>query len=131
MKAALKGVPSLSVLDGWWIESCIEGAMGWSIRTRSDSTGPAEDADALYERLEKVVLPTFYERRDKFTDMMHHAIAVNGSFFNSNEAAFNSLASEAFRQRFMPVIRIDDAPRRCRYQENHKRVSPPISRPQS
>ncbi len=31
MKAAVNGVPSLSVLDGWWIEGCIEGVTGWSI----------------------------------------------------------------------------------------------------
>ena len=31
MKAALNGVPSLSILDGWWIEGCIEGFTGWAI----------------------------------------------------------------------------------------------------
>ncbi len=31
MKAALNGVPNLSVLDGWWIEGHIEGVTGWSI----------------------------------------------------------------------------------------------------
>lgn len=83
MKAALNGVPSLSILDGWWIEGCIEGATGWAIKSRSDSTNPAEDAEALYERLEKAVLPMFYQHREKFSGMMRHAIAVNGSFFNT------------------------------------------------
>jgi starch phosphorylase len=83
MKAALNGVPSLSILDGWWIEGCIEGATGWAIKSRSDSTNPAEDAEALYERLEKAVLPMFYQNREYFSGMMRHAIAVNGSFFNT------------------------------------------------
>ena len=91
MKAALNGVPSLSVLDGWWIEGCIEGITGWSIETETVITGgilsPApdrsKDAASLYEKLEKVVVPTFYGNRDRFMNMMLHCIALNGSFFNS------------------------------------------------
>jgi starch phosphorylase len=85
MKAALNGVPSLSILDGWWIEGCIEGKTGWSI----DST-PAvaedrtpHDADSLYNKLENIVIPMYYEDRDGWTDIMRHAIALNGSFFNT------------------------------------------------
>ena len=37
MKAALNGVPSLSVLDGWWIEGHIEGVTGWAIGEASES----------------------------------------------------------------------------------------------
>ncbi len=89
MKAAINGVPSLSVLDGWWIEGCIEGATGWSIGVRTEEGMPerdrfAEDASALYERLENDVLPTFYDRRTNFIHMMRHAIALNGSFFNTH-----------------------------------------------
>ncbi|MBM3858303.1 MAG: alpha-glucan family phosphorylase [Verrucomicrobia bacterium] len=85
MKAALNGVPSLSILDGWWIEGCIEGVTGWAI----DSTAPAggdrtpHDAASLYDKLENVVLPLFYRDRDRFLDVMRHAIALNGSFFNT------------------------------------------------
>jgi starch phosphorylase len=39
MKAALNGLPSLSVLDGWWIEGCIEGVTGWSIGTTGSGVG--------------------------------------------------------------------------------------------
>jgi starch phosphorylase len=88
MKAAINGVPSFSVLDGWWVEGCIEGVTGWAI-------GPAEvdpavgrnhtqDAEALYEKLEGVVIPLFYQKRDKFLDVMRHAMALNGSFFNTH-----------------------------------------------
>ena len=82
MKAALNGVPSLSVLDGWWIEGCIEGITGWAIdgNTRVDDE---EDAHHLYSKLETTVMPTFYDNRDKFINIMSHSIALNGSFFNT------------------------------------------------
>jgi starch phosphorylase len=85
MKAALNSVPSLSVLDGWWIEGCLEGTTGWAI----DSTAPdsqdrtPHDAASLYNKLEEVVIPLFYNDRGRFIDVMRHAIALNGSFFNT------------------------------------------------
>jgi starch phosphorylase len=87
MKAALNGVPSLSVLDGWWIEGHIEGITGWAIGERqpagqNDRTGT--DAASMYDKLEHVILPLFHQHRDGFIDVMRHAIALNGSFFNSH-----------------------------------------------
>jgi len=87
MKAALNGVPSLSVLDGWWIEGCIEDVTGWAIgETCPVDAKPKDradcDAPSLYEKLEKVVLPTFYHR-DDFIRLMRHAIALNASHFNT------------------------------------------------
>ena len=87
MKAAVNGVPSLSILDGWWIEGCIEGVTGWSIgnngRDRNGHTDRAQDATALYDKLEQAIIPAFYRERDRFIDVMRHAIALNGSFFNT------------------------------------------------
>ena len=87
MKAALNGIPSLSVLDGWWIEGLIEGVTGWSIGERSSGAPMAVDrtldALSLYQKMEHVVLPMFYGNRDHFIDIMRHAIALNGSFFNT------------------------------------------------
>ena len=88
MKAALNGVPSLSVLDGWWIEGCIEGVTGWAVGTRAESRPPGQDqssADAasLYDKLERVLLPLFYHDWEKFLDVMRHSIALNGSHFNT------------------------------------------------
>jgi glycogen phosphorylase len=88
MKAALNGVPSLSVLDGWWIEGCIEGVTGWALGDRCDiTTNPGDraacDAASLYDKLERVVIPLFYSDRERFLDVMRHAIALNGSFFNT------------------------------------------------
>ena len=86
MKAAINGVPSLSVLDGWWIEGHAEGVTGWSIgepyrvgQERHDSL----DATALYDKLETAVMPRYYDAHPRFLDMMRRAIAFNGSFFNT------------------------------------------------
>jgi glycogen phosphorylase len=88
MKAALNGVPSLSILDGWWIEGCIEGVTGWAIGGLPDPGDVDEDrsprdAASLYDKLERVVVPLFYRDRERFVDVMRHAIALNGSFFNT------------------------------------------------
>lgn len=84
MKAALNGVPSLSVLDGWWIEGCLEGITGWAV---GHGDGLAEDAAAeatsLYDKLELLILPMYYGRPEAFAEVMRSTIAVNGSFFNT------------------------------------------------
>jgi starch phosphorylase len=84
MKAALNGVPSLSILDGWWLEGHIEGVTGWSIGHDENGPGdPVAEAASLYEKLESVIVPMFYGRPDAFRAVMVSAIAFNGSFFNT------------------------------------------------
>jgi starch phosphorylase len=87
MKAALNGVPSLSILDGWWIEGQLEGITGWSIGSIIDADehgdDHAGDAKSLYDKLERVVVPAYYHDRNGWVDIMRHAIALNGSFFNT------------------------------------------------
>jgi starch phosphorylase len=87
MKAALNGVPSLSVLDGWWIEGCIEGVTGWSIggmnRGEEEDDSRSSDASSLYDKLENKIVTTFYQDRSRWITVMRHAIALNGSFFNT------------------------------------------------
>jgi starch phosphorylase len=87
MKAALNGVPSLSILDGWWLEGCIEGITGWAIgsnhRGLAVDDDRAQDAAALYDKLEQVILPQFYGDLQGFISVMRQAIALNGSFFNT------------------------------------------------
>jgi starch phosphorylase len=84
MKAAHNGVPSLSVLDGWWIEGCLEGYTGWAIGSaRQGKSNDAQDAAALYDKLEKIILPMYYDQRNQWTHIMRYCIAINGSFFNS------------------------------------------------
>jgi glycogen phosphorylase len=92
MKAALNGVPSLSVLDGWWIEGHIEGITGWCI---GEANGPENDANAdalsLYQKLQTVILPLFYKNPEKFSEVMRSTIAFNGSFFNTQRMIFQYL----------------------------------------
>ena len=89
MKAALNGVPSLSILDGWWVEGHIEGVTGWSIgesRRAAGGSAPTDnqaEAESLYSKLEGVILPLYYNERAKFLEVMQHTIAINGSFFNT------------------------------------------------
>jgi starch phosphorylase len=81
MKAALNGVPSLSVLDGWWVEGCIEGVTGWAI---PDSDSPEEEVASLYQRLESTILPLYYGNPEQWRTIMRSTIALNGSFFNTH-----------------------------------------------
>jgi starch phosphorylase len=88
MKAAMNGVPTLSVLDGWWLEGHVEGVTGWAIGASrmhpiDQVVDAAADASDLYTALEETVIPLFYQRRDEFVDVMRHAIALNGSFFTA------------------------------------------------
>jgi starch phosphorylase len=83
MKAAFNGVPSLSVLDGWWIEGCIEGVTGWAIGDASPAPAVG-DADSLYQKLGEVVLPLYHRARDRWIGLMQATIAKNASVFNSH-----------------------------------------------
>ena len=95
MKAAFNGVPSLSVLDGWWVEGCIEGVTGWSVGAATE-VGHEADAQALYDKLEQVVLPLYRgPTTDGWVRIMQGAIAKNASFFNSHRM-MRRYATEAY-----------------------------------
>ena len=85
MKAALNGVPSFSIYDGWWVEGHVEGVTGWTIgkeeRTPPDDMN--ELIDDMYDKLERVIVPAFYGNPDYFALVMRSSIAFNGSFFNT------------------------------------------------
>jgi starch phosphorylase len=102
MKAAVNGVPSLSVLDGWWLEGWIEGITGWAIgnpppadegrqNEGSDSERDEADADSLYEKLAHSVIPIFYHTPPSFARMMRRTISINGSFFNTQRMLWQYL----------------------------------------
>jgi starch phosphorylase len=81
MKAAHNGVPSLSVLDGWWLEGHVEGVTGWSIGgTEPQATGDAAD---LYAKLD-MILPLYHHDRPRWLFVMKAAIALNASYFNTH-----------------------------------------------
>lgn len=98
MKAAHNGVPSFSVLDGWWVEGHIEGVTGWSIGPAATATyhpGDANrlDAQDLYRKLRAVILPMYYDDRDRWVEVMRQTIAFNASFFNTHRMAQQYVAN--------------------------------------
>ncbi len=97
MKCALNGIPSLSTLDGWWIEGHMEGLTGWSIDAVNGHE--AEEVASLYDKLEDVILPLYYNNPEGFAEVMRSAIALNGSFFNTQrmllQYIFNAYATTA------------------------------------
>ena len=104
MKAALNGVPSLSVLDGWWLEGHYEGVTGWAIGNDrgpraelpiGDAAVDAADEEELYRMLAEVVGPLYYESPDDFTAVRRAAIALNGSFFTAQRMVIE-YASRAY-----------------------------------
>ncbi|MGB8481253.1 MAG: alpha-glucan family phosphorylase [Acidobacteriaceae bacterium] len=107
MKAAMNGVPSLSTLDGWWIEGCIEGATGWAIVESEDE---AQEAESLYEKLENEILPLFYHYPDRWAEIMRMAMAINGSFFNTHRMLYQYVTNAYFpgdaplRRKFQPDL---------------------------
>ena len=88
MKAALNGVPSWSVLDGWWIEGHVEGITGWSISSRADATGAPPDSGqelaALYGKLRNVIAPLFFQRDAGWLNVMRQTIAINAAHFHTH-----------------------------------------------
>ncbi len=105
MKAALNGVPSISVLDGWWLEGDVEGITGWAIgsdlgtgvvRPIGDPEVDALDAGFLYRVLEETVAPLYYRDPDGFLAVRRFAIALNGPFFTAQRMV-SEYADRAYR----------------------------------
>ncbi len=98
MKAALNGVPSLSVVDGWWYEGHVDGVTGWAIGSHgAEAHGDnSNDAASLYALLEGTVLPAFYNDPQRYAAIMRSAIALNGSYFNTQRMVWQ-YALDAYR----------------------------------
>jgi starch phosphorylase len=101
MKAALNGVPSLSILDGWWIEGCVEGFTGWAIE---DGANDAEEASSLYHKLEAAVVPLYLSDPVHWARLMRNTLAFNGSYFNTNR-----MVKQYTRNSYYPVQLIQRA----------------------
>ncbi|HVT97611.1 MAG TPA: alpha-glucan family phosphorylase [Acidobacteriaceae bacterium] len=104
MKAALNGVPSLSILDGWWIEGWIEGVTGWAIDDHDDE---AVEAKSLYDHLEKLILPLYTKDTGQWRRIMRSTIALNGSFFNTQRMLEQYVINAYFPER--PVDRMPES----------------------
>ncbi|RCX20671.1 starch phosphorylase [Fontibacillus phaseoli] len=102
MKAAMNGVLNCSVLDGWWPEACIDGENGWQIGDGFETTDfevlDRHDSDALYDTLLNRVLPTYYENRNKWVQMMSKSIETTREAFATKrmlEEYFNKMYIKA------------------------------------
>jgi starch phosphorylase len=93
MKAALNGVPHLSVLDGWWVEGHLEGVTGWAIGGAGEEANGGDGA-ALYEALERRVLPAWRDRAG-WIGLMQSVICKSGSVFTSHRM-MRRYATEAY-----------------------------------
>ena len=94
MKAALNGVPSLSILDGWWLEGCLEGVTGWAIgEDGGKPSEPVREATSLYDKLGSVIGPLFYHQPLAFAAIERSAIALNGSYYNAQRMVMQYLCN--------------------------------------
>ena len=80
MKAAVNGVPNLSVLDGWWAEA-YDPSVGWALAGESDEA----DAVELYRLLEANVVPRFQDRA-AWVELMKTSIARLAPLFSMQRA---------------------------------------------
>jgi len=106
MKAALNGVPSLSILDGWWIEGCIEGVTGWAIE---DGENDTQEANSLYTKLETAVIPLYRDAPEKWAHLMRTTLAFNGSYFNTNRMVKQYTRNAYYPQRLTEVAKVEEA----------------------
>lgn len=106
MKAAMNGVPSLSILDGWWIEGWIEGVTGWAIE---DGANDAEEASSLYGKLEKLVVPLYLSAPEKWAQVMKTTLAINGTFFNTNRMVQQYTRNAYYPAKQVARARIEEA----------------------
>ena len=105
-KASLNGLPNCSIIDGWWEEG-YNGKNGWAIGERrdyqDDETRDAADALALYETLERSIVPLYYQRGDD--DLPHEWIAVMKAAIRTVAPRFSMsrMVKDYVRDYYMPA----------------------------
>jgi starch phosphorylase len=105
MKAAMNGVPSLSILDGWWIEGCIEGVTGWAIE---DGASDEEEAQSFYRKLESAVVPLYLEAPEKWARLMRTTLAFNGSYFNTNRMVKQYNRNAYYPEKMLDRVKVEE-----------------------
>jgi starch phosphorylase len=122
MKAALNGVPHLSVLDGWWYEA-YDGSNGWAIGHNVDGCDAADadvaDADELYQILENKVVPLYYDRDLNgvprgWIRVVKQAIRTGGHRFSARR-----MAKEYTEQMYLPAARNGMGGEECASPQEH------------
>lgn len=86
MKASMNGVLNLSILDGWWPEACKHGVNGWQIgdgfESKDETKQDNHDREALYKVLLEEVVPTYYDKPEKWKEMMKASILTTKKEFS-------------------------------------------------
>jgi starch phosphorylase len=104
MKAALNGVPHLSIMDGWWIEG-FNGRNGWAFGD-GQITGDRDQADAaaIYEILEKEVIPLYYKVSDD--GVPHGWVKLMKESIRSNAPRFSArrMIKEYIEKFYVPAL---------------------------
>jgi glycogen phosphorylase len=100
MKAAHNGVINFSVLDGWWIEGCVEGLTGWAIGPSpkniiSEADRRKRELADLYGKLEFMIMPKFYGEEDNWIWLMRNSIGKVAYYFNTHRM-MKSYATDAY-----------------------------------
>jgi starch phosphorylase len=95
MKAAMNGALNLSILDGWWPEGCEHGVNGWAIGGE-DSGDDAKDLTALFQVLEREVLPAWADRA-RWIGMMQAAIRMAVEKFSADR-----MVRDYFQRLYLP-----------------------------
>lgn len=110
MKAAMNGVPQLSTFDGWWAEG-YTGANGWTLPLAKgeDAEVDAADHEAVFNVLEREVVPRYYRRDDEdlpreWIATMKAAIRESGRFFTTRR-----MVQDYARDYYLPALRGDKA----------------------
>lgn len=93
MKSAVNAIPSLSTLDGWWVEGCFEDITGWEIEDHSDALKPIsatnqkllqnKASENMYYKLKNKILHLYYKKPLEYLKIMRNCIVINGCFFNT------------------------------------------------
>lgn len=84
MKAALNGVPSLSSIDGWWVEGHAENITGWAIEGEGKSDALVGlHAESAYDKLEHDILPTWKDDKAYWAEIMRSCVSLNGAHFTT------------------------------------------------
>ncbi len=85
MKAAMNGALNLSILDGWWPEACQHGVNGWQFgdgyEHKDEKKLDANDQKALYKVLFNEVIPTYYDDKKRWVQMMRASILTTKDQF--------------------------------------------------
>lgn len=90
MKAAMNGVLNLSILDGWWPEACQHGMNGWQFGDGyMGENQDKHDLESLYRVLFNEVLPTYYDHKEQWEEMMNNSIESTYQEFSAHKMLEN------------------------------------------